>query len=1793
MLVCEILFGGRVVGIFKYLKALVGLPRSPDEEISGAAQTLSHGPAEPFMTAQQSEQRHTAVARPEGGMAYRTPAQLKDEFQAHPRRALVVTTVVSESRSVKAFLTDPAVVVGEKGAFYEYGHFSEPAGDWLIVHAITSQGNTDASLVVSKAHQEFGSFHAQMFVGVAGSLKADIPIGSVVVGDYVYNGHSAKVEDTETLVRPHSLVPARELLTASQAIIYSNEWIDLIRAPSGMTFPSRADYPCDFPPLAAIKGIVSGEEVVAGGKSPRFALLRSHFNDCGAVEMEGWGAMNAAHHENTPAIVVRGISDMCAGKDHASDKLHQPIAAAHAAAFAFSILSFRSKVRATEGPILGGVPKMTAPAQGNGLHPPAERRVDFVFNFEGSKDDWPEEKVNAVAERIRRAIDDEQLKLIRVDLGSVRLVMSVRESDLAAMDLGKLREAASDSGVTLLGAATLERVTEAEAAKASLKEASVDLLSWEKTLPNGRWMERPEQGTIEARFQLQTSTTVLLGEPGSGKSALLSKIAADLLKLGAPVFALKADLLATQVRTEPDLQRELRLPSLPTELILRLAVLQPVYVLIDQLDALASQVDLRSGRLNVLLNIVRRIGNEPNVHVLLSARTFEFNHDVRLRAIEAESVTLALPPWHEVKERLAEIGVDPDAWPEKAQDVMRIPQALKTFVALANSGRTEPFSTYQAMLEQFWNDRVASADDSAGLIALASDLAGQMAEEEALWLAAARFDDRLISLRRLEALGLIVRSENSLRVAFSHQTLFDYVLARTFVRTSGLLSEYVLERQDSLFVRAKVWSALNYLRGAEIHSYEREFFGIWKTDNLRRHLRLLLIEFLGQVSSPLEFEKMCMAEVLNSQDLRLVGLKAIGSSSGWFPHFASTAIRDAMSGSDAEASQASRILGLAWKTHGERVIQLIGECWLPRLERDLYSWMTIQECPHWTAEVEEIAGTIVRRTAVAAWHVSHLAMALAVEQPDVAFRLVRAKFDFLLSEAKGGPEPPPFPATGSEDEKTSWYVRHDGTKPLQDLLDSTEWDDLPALAEAAPATFLHICWPWYVSIFTEIIARKDNEGVGYIYPGRYVLEIEVAPSGARSASRERPVMDAIQVAIEGLAEKSQQQFLEWADANSSLAILAVQQLIARGYQVAADQLASKALEWLLVDTRRFQLGTAYGHRSTTTDLLRACARTWSSQEMTRFESAVLSYRPDVPAHLKEPEQRRMFADLVRATRKDLLQAVGIERLTPENRELVATEQRALGNRFDWSIRMGEGGFVGSPMDASAMSKAKDRDILGIFREIPDNSDWDHPKHWSRGGNIQLSRAFAEFARANPERATRIVEQFEPLQQERAAGYALEAMADDAPNDGRIIETLLDLHTRGFRAREFTDSAARAIEKIAARTNDISDEVIDILVEWLEGSSDSGEAGSADAEWESDSGSKDGELTDGSLLWGHGGLSVLPGGSFNVLSALASILLSRKETGRDRYFSILEGHLLRERDPKIWKALLYRLGNSGGSTPQVVSVFLRKLFSCFPKILSTREAVIFLAHAQRWDDQLVFDLISDWRKSDQYFLQQAYGELVGLVSTVSARSDWLLARDQIIESGSDHARIGLAHTAVNLRADEKLGLGASQTLVALLKGATKELVAVVMDVFRVTDELVPDISTVQLLRALADPATDVSVAPTHFVVERLQALLPHEAELVAKIAEKLVAAWRGELADMRTGTAIAAPQLTDLALTLHRLGGPSRKSGVDLFEAMIEIDAYGARDTLAEIDGRFGPHQGAARLRLARRRKPRGRRRGAG
>src|SRR3546814_10633957 len=89
-----------------------------------------------------------------------------------------------------------------------------------------------------------------------------------------------------------------------------------------------------------------------------------------------------------------------------------------------------------------------------------------------------------------------------------------------------------------------------------------------------------------------------------------------------------------------------------------------------------------------------------------------------------------------------------------------------------------------------------------------------------------------------------------------------------------------------------------------------------------------------------------------------------------------------MLGSDAEASLALRILSSSWKTDSEDILHLIKEQWLPHSAKDSYSWIAIRDCPNWTAEVKQIAGAVLKRTAIASMEVDHTAQTIAEERSE-------------------------------------------------------------------------------------------------------------------------------------------------------------------------------------------------------------------------------------------------------------------------------------------------------------------------------------------------------------------------------------------------------------------------------------------------------------------------------------------------------------------------------------------------------------------------------------------------------------------------------------------------------------------------------------------------------------------------------------------------------------------------------------------------------------------------------------------
>jgi nucleoside phosphorylase len=1712
------------------------------------------------------------------------------------RVALIVTALDLELQAVIAHLTPLASVLGRDGVIFECGLFHEVGQDWLVIVAETGAGTHPAQGVVTNAHIQFEP-EIQIFVGVGGSRKVDVPVGSVVAADHVYMPYGGKYGANGFSARPREFPAHPQLLGVARKVRRDKVWVERIKAPADGKLPPVAEYPMAFPPLGHIAPAVSTEAVLATTEGDLADLLANDYGDACIVEMEGYGAIYAASQELKPAIVIRGVSDMTEKKEPGTDKVRQPIAACHAAAFAFELLvqwgHFYPQVSA---PVAASHPDEASQQSPSATDvpsdsPPTSSRATYILNLDSELSAMTPARLVAIEAMLREVAGAPGLKIERVEEGSVRLVVNDSTGALARVDVAKLRDALeSRLKLHLFGLTPEYEVQELSEISEELHRASGDLLSWPATLPDGERIERSELQQLLAIFHdNERSVTVVVGDPGSGKSALLATLGRRLVEQGYPVLAIKADLLDTEIRNEADLREKLDLSDRPSTLLARLAGFRPAYLLIDQLDALAGYLDLRTGRLTTLLNLVRRLGSTANVHIVLSARKFEFEHDVRLRSISAESLHLQLPAWSQVLPVLERKGIVAAHWPNDAQEVLRSPQALATYLQLGESTRSEPLGSYQAMLDRLWSERILKGPKGVARSQLAGSIADIMAEEESLWLARARFEGADSDIEALIAAGILTLNASGISVGFVHQTVFDYVLARAFSQEKGRLSGYALERQSSLFVRPKVWAALTYLRGADANSYNDELASIWNAPGLRRHLRLLLIDFLGQQKAPTDHEALLMEQALKLPDERPIAFRAISGSAGWFQRFDRSYFPAAMVEGSPAADWVLDPLTAAWSSDPARVTALIRDHWLPNSANDSRAWLVIRQALTWTDELLEVASIIVRRTPIAPIYLDHLVAEVGVEQPEKALKLLCTSLEQRLETAQTAAAEIAArinPSEPSLSEQMTWIMRNNPREPIKRLVEaSIEWDSVPALGERAPVQFLATVWPWYIRVLAALYKYGDNrrERIGYALS----FEADFRFDGEHSLGLpEPPLQAAIRIAAQRVAIESPDVFREWARVNSQIEFAPVQRLIAHTYAANPAQFAGDALAFLSSDHRRLYLGSIENYSATTARLIKSASDYWSESEIRNFELMVWNFRPPPPSDLTDAQSKRAWQHTLRRLRVELLRALPARRASQETRRRLQEEGRALTSR-----RLGvtySGGSVGSIMSSSDISRASDDDVINAFKQLPDSTMWSHPNHWGKGGNIQLAREFATFAKAEPDRAFNLIDRLAPDFGQRAAGYALEAMSELA-NAERVMKTIVALASRGFDIIEFRTPVAMAVDRLLNRGVEIDGGVVDLFKKWILDSQAEVAAVIEAAEdgQQSESSAEKGNTEDRevrSLLWDNGGFSFVPGGAYPVLQALTRIYLGRRDI--PSLVDVLRQALNNIRDRDCWQNLLLAFVNLNHLTGHDASALLgllEQILNRFDGFVGTVEGAFLLADVRKWGPEVVERELLRWKVALDRASRRGYGELVALLALLHPERAWPKEALAAVEQSDDHdARAGAAMTAVHLWSWNACRAPATEFLVRLLPTASESEWSSVFDLFRVIDELTPDPNTVSLLEAIADNMDKAMRLNSTYIVDRLETLLPHEAPLVARIALGLVRKWRRELGDISTGTAAAAPQLVNLAVTLHRLGPATREEGTCIFEELLDVNAYMARPTLDEIDSRFRQERGYVRPRLPRR-----------
>ena len=811
--------------------------------------------------------------------------------------------------------------------------------------------------------------------------------------------------------------------------------------------------------------------------------------------------------------------------------------------------------------------------------------------------------------------------------------------------------------------------------RSTLGAASSLLLNW-PTTTGGQWFTRPELDALVGHVTADApKPLIVLGPPGAGKSAVLARLGNNLARRGVALLALKADAIPRHVASAAQLDEFLSVPEPLDASLRRLAADQPVVLLIDQLDALADLMDQHGGRLNALLRLVAQVRGCPRLAVVLSCREFEFRHDARLTTLEAEAVTLQPVDWAEVEAVLRTRGLSPEGWHPEFREVLRVPQHLDIFLRyLADSNSQVPFTSYHGMLEEVFRRRVVLAGPEGGEnVAALYAVARAMGEEEDLWVPAARFDAQAAAVDRMEAAGFLHREGS--RLGFRHQTLFDFVRARAFVAAGESVAAYALARQETIFARPTVWSALSYLRIADRAAYEREVQQVWEAQGVRPHLRSLLRDLMGRHMDPSDREAHRLMPLLTSPSTTARTLRAMIGSKGWF-HRLLPRMPDLMADAGETGWVAATILRFMVNEEAPTVIGLMQRCWKDA-GRHRQVTHVLDDLRDWTPEALDLATAVL--PSMDSFSVVHLAGKMRqLSGPDMA-GFILARLEAVLAAAQAQPSP------------------REAMKGF--LQSSIDLYGLPEIMMRASGTFARVLWPWVARVVEHLASPPYCSGT-YRPDGGGML----TRFGNHDAGAESRFGIAYAQVVAAWAGAEPEAFLEFAGAAVGSDLCALHCILAEGYVAVAADWPRAVLDYLAGDPRRLRLGDVTDSDHVTRRLISAAAAHLDGLGVQQLAAAIRALAFERELGRFELATQRDFIRWNRETRLRLLLCIPEATRSAELARFIEGEVRAVGVPApEQGIRMVHGEAV--RMSGAAMRKAKDKDIIRFLRPHPDSSDW--------------------------------------------------------------------------------------------------------------------------------------------------------------------------------------------------------------------------------------------------------------------------------------------------------------------------------------------------------------------------------------------------------------------------------------------------------------------------------------------------------
>lgn len=1384
------------------------------------------------------------------------------------------------------------------------------------------------------------------------------------------------------------------------------------------------------------------------------------------------------------------------------------------------------------------------------LHTNEAKLPSLVSDVIKSYEAFSDLKVEAVMPFICTALKALRYELLRpVDIDALLESMpAVRQRFFKAQLVVAVEDARAMIGAQFAAAGLVPKSvaihTEADVQE-DIARGSRGLADWPQMIW-GQHIDRPEFDDLLQRIDQQPAgSTLVVGGAGTGKSALLAEFYCALKARGQTVLAIKADMLSPDIVDFTDLARDLGMSGDIESELLALASDAPVVLIIDQLDAVSEVMDQSSQRMQVLLRLASRLqeqrdqeGNNLPIHVVVSSRPFEAKFDVRFRQLDADELLLSLPQFEQVAALLSELCIEAALVPDSLKETLRTPFALGVYVDLAKSGFNAADLTSANLLDRWLDKRLPIGAARASCIAFLRQLAGDMTQHESLWRPAAHYEpDQSEMLHWAESIGIVIREDAN--VGFSHQSWLDDFQAKAF-RSAEALVDFAWSRQEGLFARGTILRGLEHMRRIDVTAYEMAIRLLLSDSRTRRHLRHLVADFLASGDAPTASD-IAWVDWMARNDLPLASRAFRQVASRWSCWRSGLlSLLPFLMQEDRHRWNATSLLIREVAEDSGHVMDLVDRYWSDA-QHDEDVFTLCERSGTATDRAINHVRKIFGRTVLADWAISHYAQTLHENgNTQVALNLISIWAETQVEE------------------------RHNGIKVY----------NLEEIASAAPLYCAQRLLPWFVGV----ASRELGDG----WSGRWYPQSTSLSYDWKYDSGQGHLAEVLRNML-GLSAVADPNGVRTLLATvSNVEIDEVQSLIADTLAANPAVFAADALAFLFVDQRNLHLGndTFDDDRGvsqmvcgwSSSNLIAQVAPHLALNDIERVRDYIEAWEPwkEELQEERDPAQRRKLLRWSEERRLRLLSELPVQCLTARRLRQVGewkTSQPKLQTKRGRMMAQ----FIGSPMSHSQMMKANDDAIIKMLNEVNDHAGHHHhPKDWLKGGVIELSRAFAEFAKTSPDRALSIIRQLQPGQHEQVAGAAIQELSEIETISAPMLKALIwDLHARGFSSSDFCHDAANAMAKLAKRLKGLEDRDIELLRSWLQRDSDvlAGET-VRHAELNKSNrkrNEKPGQRPEAILFGRGGGMHILPQRNFTLLSAIAAGYVHRDGVDCDGWLAELELHVTHPEDPEVWSAILMFRSHElfwadakrvGG----LIEAIWRKLPSSFENAAVVQSLWRLRGHM---GDLLQQEIANFWLSHDDNKLRLVGGEFAAacvIVGEAASREMGELV--EVVMAGSDtYARTGMLYTAaagwrepdfdIRSRSHSYLisaagtvsGFEAHALSTAVDRGERlppDDMTRTMLVAVSTNDELLKESMGSQFARALQHlllyPGFEI------LVLELTEAA----TELALTLPEKTVG-------DLHGG------ELVGLAITLQRSPAEIKTRAMTAYERLLDAEAHGAEE----------------------------------